>query len=75
MLYDSLHLIFKQRQIKGDENFTRDWQSYKDGFGTLENDGDFWLGNEAVHTLTNLVIIFAVELVIFAVEQQQQKKQ
>ncbi|KAK3771566.1 hypothetical protein RRG08_002040 [Elysia crispata] len=33
-----------------------DWQSYKEGFGTLEADGDFWLSNEAVHILTNLAI-------------------
>ena len=32
------------------ENFTRDWQDYKDGFGDLN--GEFWFGNEFVHSLT-----------------------
>ncbi|KAK3782771.1 hypothetical protein RRG08_037768 [Elysia crispata] len=39
-----------QRRTKGDVYFNRDWESYKNGFG--EPDGDFWLGNEAVHILT-----------------------
>ncbi|KAK3771548.1 hypothetical protein RRG08_066638 [Elysia crispata] len=39
-----------QRRTKGDVFFNRDWDSYKEGFGKL--DGDFWLGNEAIHILT-----------------------
>ncbi|KAK3782770.1 hypothetical protein RRG08_037767 [Elysia crispata] len=43
-------LNLPQRRTKGDVYFNRDWESYKNGFG--EPDGDFWLGNEAVHILT-----------------------
>ncbi|XP_062616855.1 ficolin-2-like, partial [Saccostrea cucullata] len=32
------------------ENFTRNWEEYKDGFGNVT--GEFWLGNEVVHLLT-----------------------
>ncbi|XP_042233024.1 fibrinogen C domain-containing protein 1-like, partial [Homarus americanus] len=32
------------------ENFTRSWQDYKKGFGDPE--GEHWLGNENLHTLT-----------------------
>ncbi|KAK3763499.1 hypothetical protein RRG08_060528 [Elysia crispata] len=39
-----------QRRTKGDVFFNRDWASYREGFGKL--DGDFWLGNEAIHILT-----------------------
>ncbi|KAK3734920.1 hypothetical protein RRG08_038944 [Elysia crispata] len=39
-----------QRRTKGDVYFNRDWESHKNGFG--KPDGDFWLGNEAVHILT-----------------------
>ncbi|KAK3734919.1 hypothetical protein RRG08_038943 [Elysia crispata] len=39
-----------QRRTKGDVFFNRDRESHKNGFG--KPDGDFWLGNEAVHILT-----------------------
>ncbi|GFR60493.1 tenascin-R, partial [Elysia marginata] len=43
--------IVIQRRFKGDTDFFRNWTEYRDGFGCL--DGDFWLGNEAIHNLTN----------------------
>ncbi|RUS76250.1 hypothetical protein EGW08_015993 [Elysia chlorotica] len=43
--------IVIQRRTRGDVNFYRDWTSYRQGFGHLT--GDFWLGNEAIHLLTN----------------------
>ena len=49
-------LNLPQRRTKGDVYFNRDWESYKNGFG--EPDGDFWLGNEAVHILTYVVKIY-----------------
>jgi len=33
-------------------NFTRPWNDYKIGFGNLHQ-GDFWLGNDFIHALTN----------------------
>ena len=40
-----------QRRATGDVNFYRGWEEYKQGFGSL--DGDFWLGNENIHTITS----------------------
>ncbi|GFR92456.1 angiopoietin-related protein 1 [Elysia marginata] len=42
---------FTPRRTKGDENFYRTWDEYKHGFGVPP--ADFWLGNEAIHQLTN----------------------
>jgi len=38
-----------QRRIDGTENFYRDWESYKIGFGDLDH--EFWIGNQNIHTL------------------------
>ncbi|KAJ8034017.1 Ficolin-1 [Holothuria leucospilota] len=42
-----------QRRIDGVTDFYRDWAEYKDGFGTLNQGNDFWLGNEKLHYLTD----------------------
>lgn len=42
--------IVIQQRIKGNENFYRDWASYRDGFGSF--DGDFFLGLEKIHRIT-----------------------
>ena len=39
-----------QRRIDGSVNFFQDWDSYKNGFGQLQN--EFWLGNENVFTMS-----------------------
>nr|XP_022340185.1 tenascin-R-like [Crassostrea virginica] len=39
-----------QRRIDGSVVFNRVWKSYKKGFGEVE--GEYWLGNEALHLLT-----------------------
>jgi ficolin len=39
-----------QRRVDGRENFSRDWDDYKEGFGNLQD--EFWLGNEKIHQLT-----------------------
>ncbi|XP_059154493.1 fibroleukin-like isoform X1 [Physella acuta] len=44
--------IIIQRRIKGDVNFTRNWNDYKNGFGSTS--GDFWIGNDVIYKLTNL---------------------
>ncbi|XP_015220482.1 angiopoietin-1 [Lepisosteus oculatus] len=40
-----------QRRINGSVDFQKTWREYKMGFGDLS--GEYWLGNEAVHLLTN----------------------
>ncbi|KAJ8033621.1 Ficolin-1 [Holothuria leucospilota] len=42
-----------QRRIDGVTDFYRNWTSYKHGFGSLDHDKDFWLGNEQLYYLTN----------------------
>ncbi|KAJ8033592.1 Angiopoietin-related protein 7 [Holothuria leucospilota] len=42
-----------QRRVDGITSFTRNWDSYKHGFGSLDEGKDFWLGNEQIFFLTN----------------------
>ena len=42
--------IVIQRRSTGDVDFYRNWDQYKNGFGTFDN--DFWLGNEKIHAIT-----------------------
>ncbi|XP_059160797.1 angiopoietin-related protein 7-like isoform X4 [Physella acuta] len=42
--------IIIQRRVFGDVNFTRGWNAYKHGFGSMI--GDFWLGNDWISNLT-----------------------
>ncbi|XP_071803933.1 uncharacterized protein [Asterias amurensis] len=43
--------IVIQRRYDGSVNFKRSLADYKDGFGSM--DGEFWLGNEILHKLTD----------------------
>ncbi|CAG5116203.1 unnamed protein product [Candidula unifasciata] len=43
--------VLIQRRKTGDVQFYRDWNDYKNGFGT--KDTDFWLGLDAIHNLTS----------------------
>ncbi|XP_052020320.1 tenascin-X isoform X26 [Apodemus sylvaticus] len=42
-------LVF-QRRMDGQTDFWRDWEEYAHGFGNISR--EFWLGNEALHSLT-----------------------
>ncbi|XP_054985062.1 tenascin-X [Sorex araneus] len=42
-------LVF-QRRMDGKTDFWRDWEEYAHGFGNVSR--EFWLGNEALHSLT-----------------------
>ncbi|XP_060658614.1 ficolin-1-like [Drosophila nasuta] len=44
--------IVIQQRVGGDENFIRDWATYRNGFGSLES--DFFLGLEKIHRITSL---------------------
>ncbi|KAJ8032422.1 IgGFc-binding protein [Holothuria leucospilota] len=43
-------VVFHKR-YDGSENFYRDWDDYKNGFGNLK--AEFWLGNDAIHFITS----------------------
>lgn len=45
--------VIQRRDDYGEEreNFNRDWDDYKSGFGDPEM--EFWLGNENIYMLTN----------------------
>ena len=42
--------IVINRRYNGKTDFNQNWAAYKNGFG--EFDGEFWLGNEKIHTIT-----------------------
>ncbi|KAJ8033213.1 Fibrinogen C domain-containing protein 1 [Holothuria leucospilota] len=42
-----------QRRTDGVTDFYRYWDDFKNGFGSLDQGKDFWLGNEQVHYMTN----------------------
>uniref|UniRef100_A0A8C0G3G3 Fibrinogen C-terminal domain-containing protein n=1 Tax=Chelonoidis abingdonii TaxID=106734 RepID=A0A8C0G3G3_CHEAB len=53
-----------QQRLDGSVNFNRTWQDYKKGFGSVDDKGkgEFWLGNENIHLLTQKDTVLRVEL-------------
>ncbi|XP_014390504.1 PREDICTED: fibrinogen alpha chain [Myotis brandtii] len=53
-----------QQRMDGSLNFNRTWQDYKRGFGSVNDkgEGEFWLGNEYLHSLTLRGSVLRVEL-------------
>ena len=54
--------ILFQRRFNGNISFDRDWQNYKEGFGDVH--GEFWLGNEYVHLMTNMEDLNGCEMMM-----------
>lgn len=46
-------LVIQQRIDDFKVNFNRSWYEYRDGFGVIGKDEEFWLGNEAIHQITS----------------------
>lgn len=44
-------IVIQRKQASGKLNFDRDWDMYVNGFGDLR--GEFWLGLDNIHKLTN----------------------
>ncbi len=51
--------VFHKR-FNGFVGFYRDWDEYKNGFGDVR--GEFWLGNEKIHQLTEIPSQLRVEI-------------
>ena len=51
--------VFHKR-FNGFVGFYRDWDEYKNGFGDVR--GEFWLGNEKIHQLTEIPSQLRVEV-------------
>ena len=49
-----------QKRFNGFVGFYRGWDEYKNGFGDLR--GEFWLGNEKIHQLTEIPSQLRVEI-------------
>ena len=52
--------IVFQKRFNGSEDFHRNLSDYKNGFGNLN--GEFWLGNDRIHRLTDRHHQLLVEL-------------
>ena len=51
--------VFHKR-FNGFVGFYRDWEEYKNGFGDVR--GEYWLGNEKIHQLTEIPSQLRVEI-------------
>lgn len=53
-----------QQRMDGSINFNRTWDNYKEGFGSVDEQGhgEVWLGNKYLHSLTQGESMLRVEL-------------
>ncbi|XP_066488681.1 fibrinogen alpha chain [Tiliqua scincoides] len=53
-----------QQRLDGSLNFNRTWEDYKKGFGSVDGkgQGEFWLGNENLHILTQKDTVLRIQL-------------
>uniref|UniRef100_A0A8C5Q4N3 Fibrinogen alpha chain n=1 Tax=Leptobrachium leishanense TaxID=445787 RepID=A0A8C5Q4N3_9ANUR len=56
--------ILIQQREDGSVNFNRTWEDYKNGFGSIDSNGkgEFYLGNEYIHLLTQTDTVLRIEL-------------
>ncbi|XP_071531927.1 uncharacterized protein [Panulirus ornatus] len=66
-------VILARRSQPPHENFTRTWHDYKNGFGDPE--GEYWLGNDNLHSLTGGAHSYSLKLKAQTAEQGQKSSQ
>uniref|UniRef100_A0A4W3IE84 Fibrinogen C-terminal domain-containing protein n=1 Tax=Callorhinchus milii TaxID=7868 RepID=A0A4W3IE84_CALMI len=56
--------ILIQQRMGGSVHFNRSWDEYKNGFGSIDDQGhgDVWLGNDNLHLLTQEESLLRIEL-------------
>ena len=54
-----------QQRNDGSLSFTRTWDEYKNGFGTVGSQSEMWLGNDKIHSLTNKNTELLIQLEAF----------
>ncbi|XP_046554794.1 fibrinogen-like protein 1 [Haliotis rubra] len=52
MVYGGVLFLLRRAISAPYVNFSRGWNDYRDGFGNLSENSNFWLGNEKVHLIT-----------------------
>ncbi|XP_036407145.1 fibrinogen alpha chain [Megalops cyprinoides] len=57
--------VLVQQRMDGSVNFNRTWKDYRNGFGSVDQQGrgELWLGNKYLHLLTQAESILRIELV------------
>ncbi|XP_018611791.1 fibrinogen alpha chain [Scleropages formosus] len=56
--------VLVQQRMDGSVNFNRTWEDYKEGFGSVDQQGkgELWLGNKHLNSLTQADSVLRVEL-------------
>lgn len=56
--------VLVQQRMDGSVNFNRTWKDYRNGFGSVDQQGrgELWLGNKYLHLLTQAESLLRVEL-------------